>query len=186
MIEKIQPYTIEGKGTANEAKIEIQSRFTTQDKAVIYYDLRDTTQTSTMRVLATGEILTRPYKILSYQKITVRGDDRASIVADSTFASNIVFRDRADIIKDEGPITGPTLLIAAISYSDSKEACLFFAKKKTKTFYIDNEDFALATLITEDEEMQTPVRDALYISDGNIVRYWKGKSFDEEFLDTCK
>lgn len=100
MKEKIQPYEIAGKGIAREALIEIQSRFTTQDKAVIYYDLRDTTQTSTARRLSDGAILTLPYKILSYQKITVTGNDRASIGADATFASNIVFRDRTDIIKD--------------------------------------------------------------------------------------
>ena len=100
MKEKIQPYTIEGKGVAREALVEIQSRYTTQDKAVIYYDLRDTTQTSTARRLSTGEILTLPYKILSYQKITVTGNDRASIGADATFASNIVFRERGDIVKD--------------------------------------------------------------------------------------
>jgi hypothetical protein len=100
MKEKIQPYTIEGKGIAREALVEIQSRFTTEDKAVIYYDLRDTTQTSTARRLSNGEILTLPYKILSYQKITVTGNDRASIGADATFASNIVFRERGDIVKD--------------------------------------------------------------------------------------
>jgi hypothetical protein len=100
MKEKIQPYEITGKGIATEALVEIQSRFTTEDKAVIYYDLRDTTQTSTARRLSNGEILTLPYKILSYQKITVTGNDRASIEADATFASNIVFRDRTDIVKD--------------------------------------------------------------------------------------
>jgi len=100
MKEKIQPYEIAGKGIATEALVEIQSRFTTQDKAVIYYDLRDETQTSTVRRLSDGAILTLPYKILSYQKIIVTGNDRTSIGADSTFASNIVFRDRTDIIKD--------------------------------------------------------------------------------------
>ena len=184
MKEKIQPILIEGKGTASEALFEIQSRFTTQDKAVIYYDLRDTTQTSTMRRLSDGVILTRPYKILSYQKIIVTGDDRAAILADSTFASNIVFRDRTDIIKDTGTNTA-IALIAAISFNSAKEACIFFSKGKTKTFYIDNEDFSKATLIAEDEEMNTPAEAPIYISDGTIVRYWKGKSFDEEFLDAC-
>ena len=185
MKEKIQPVIIEGKGTASEALVEIQSRFTTQDKAVIYYDLRDTTQTSTMRRLSDGVILTRPYKILSYQKIIVTGDDRAAVLADSTFASNIVFRDRTDIVKDIGTITKPTALVAAISFNSAKEACIFFSKGKTNTFYIDNEDFSKATLIAKDEEMKTPAEAPIYISDGTIVRYWKGKSFDEEFLDAC-
>ena len=61
----------------------------------------------------------------------------------------------------------------------------FFYKGKTNTFYIDNEDFSKATLIAEDEEMQTPIAADAYISNGQIVRYWKGKSFDEEFLDAC-
>lgn len=100
MKEKIQPYTIEGKGIATEAKIEVQSRFTTQDKAVIYYDLRDTTQTSTVRRFSDGVILTLPYKILSYQKIRVTGNDRAAAISDINLASNIVFRERTDIIKD--------------------------------------------------------------------------------------
>ena len=100
MIQKIQAFQIPGKGTATEAKVEVQSRFTTQDKAVIYYDLRDKSQTSSARVLATGAMFTLPYKILSYQKITVTGNDRASIGADATFASNIVFRERGDMVKD--------------------------------------------------------------------------------------
>ena len=100
MKEKIQPYEIVGKGVATEALVEIQSRYTTQDKAVIYYDLRDKTQTSTVRRLSDGTILTLPYRVISYQKITVTGNDRTSIGADATFASNIVFRERGDIVKD--------------------------------------------------------------------------------------
>ena len=100
MKEKIQPYEIVGKGVATEALVEIQSRYTTQDKAVIYYDLRDKTQTSTVRRLSDGTILTLPYRVISYQKITVTGNDRTSIGADATFASNIVFSERGDIVKD--------------------------------------------------------------------------------------
>ena len=100
MKERIQPYTVPGKGIATEALVEIQSRYTTQDKAVIYYDLRDETQTSNARVLTTGEILTLPYKIISYQKIIVTGNDRASAISDANLASNIVFRERGDIVKD--------------------------------------------------------------------------------------
>ena len=100
MKEKIQPYEILGVGVATEALIEIQSRYTTQDRAVIYYDLRDKTQTMDVRVYATGEIITLPYKIISYQKITVSGNDRAEIGADAAVASNILFRERGDIVKD--------------------------------------------------------------------------------------
>jgi hypothetical protein len=185
MIQKIQAFTVEGKGIATEAKVEVQSRFTTQNRAILYYDLRDpngTTQAYDSRI---NQIVTLPYAILFRSKVVLTGDDRAAVISDATLAKNIVFRDRTDIIKDEGPVKSSTLLIAAISYSDAKEACLFFAKGKTKTFYIDNEDFAKATLIAEDEDMKKPAEAPIYISDGNIVRYWKGKSFDGEFLDTC-
>jgi hypothetical protein len=182
MKEKIEPYTIEGQGVATEALVEIQSRFTTQDKAVIYYDLRDKTQTSTVRVLTTGEILTLPYKILSYQKITVTGDDRAAIGADATFASNIVFRERTDVVKR----SSSTAIMVGISYGDSKEACMNFINGKTKVFYIDNEDFSLATLLAEDEGMTMGGKDAVYIAGDSIIRYWKGDGFDQEFLDVCE
>jgi hypothetical protein len=182
MKEKIQPYEIAGKGIATEALVEIQSRFTTQDKAVIYYDLRDETQTSTVRRLSDGAILTLPYKILSYQKITVTGDDRAAIGADATFASNILFRERPDVVKK----SSSTAITVGISFSDGKEACMNLVKGKTKVVYIDNEDFSLATLLAENESMQERVKDVIYIAGDSIIRYWKGESFDQEFLDFCE
>jgi len=100
MKEKIQPYTIAGKGIATEAKVEVQSRFTTQDKAVLYYDLRDTNQTSQVTNIVSRTVQTLPYKILSYQKIILTGNDRAAAISDINLASNIVFRDRTDIVKD--------------------------------------------------------------------------------------
>ena len=184
MKEKIQPILIEGKGTATEAKVEVQTRLTTQNRAILYYDLRDPNGTTPAYDTRINQHVTLPYAILFRSKIVLTGDDRAAILADSTFASNIVFRDRTDIIKDTGTNTA-IALIAAISFNSAKEACIFFSKGKTNTFYIDNEDFSKATLIAEDEEMQTPAAAPIYISDGTIVRYWKGKSFDEEFLDAC-
>jgi hypothetical protein len=182
MKEKIEPYTIEGKGIATEALVEIQSRYTTQDKAVIYYDLRDKTQTMDVRIYATGEIVTLPYKIISYQKITVTGDDRAAIGADATFASNILFRERTDVVKR----SSSTAIMAGISYGDPNQACKNFINGKTKVFYIDNEAFSLATLLAEDEGMTTGVKDAVYIAGDSIIRYWKGDGFDQEFLDFCE
>lgn len=182
MKEKIQPYEILGVGVATEALIEIQSRYTTQDRAVIYYDLRDKTQTMDVRVYATGEIITLPYKIISYQKITVSGNDRAEIGADAAFASNILFRERTDVIK----FATSTAITVGISPGDPKEACMGLLKGKTKVFYIDNADFSLATLLAEDEGMTMGVKNAVYIAGDSIIRYWDGKSFNLEFLDFCE
>jgi hypothetical protein len=186
MIQKIQAFTVQDRGTATEAKVEVQSRFTTPDKAVIYYDLRDPNLTDPAFDSRTNEWVTLPYKILSYKKIIVTGADRNNAVSDTNLASNIVFRDRADLVKDDGIIKGSTLLIAAVSYNDFKEACIFFSKGKTRTFYIDNADFSQATLITGDEDLKTPVKETIYISDGSLVRYWRGKSFDKEFFEFCE
>jgi hypothetical protein len=182
MIEKIQAYEVPGKGTATQAKVEVQSRYTTQDKAIIYYDLRDPNQTMDVYVISTGGTITLPYRILSYQKITVTGEDRTSAVSDIKLASNIVFRERPDVVKK----SSSTAITVGISFSDGKEACMNLIKGKTKVVYIDNEDFSLATLLTEDEGMKERVKDTAYIASDSTIRYWKGEGFDQEFLEVCE
>jgi hypothetical protein len=100
MIQKIQAFEVPGRGTAREAKVEVQSRFTTGDKAVIYYDLRDPNGTTSAFDLRVQSYVTLPYTILSRSKIVVTGDDRAAAVSDLNLASNIVFRERTDVVKD--------------------------------------------------------------------------------------
>jgi hypothetical protein len=119
---------------------------------------------------------------LSRSKIIVTGDDRASAVSDVKLASNIVFRERPDVVKK----SSSTAITVGISFSDGKEACMNLIKGKTKVVYIDNADFSLATLLAEDESMQERVKDVIYIAGDSIIRYWKGESFDQEFLDFCE
>ena len=178
MKEKIQPYEVQGVGIATEALVEIQSRYTTQDKAVIYYDLRDKTQTMDVRVYATGEIVTLPYKIISYQKITVTGDDRASIGADAAFASDIVFRERTDL----SVIRGINLSVS----TDPGVACNMYMEGAVKAYYLDTEDLSSANIISTTVDMQSPLKEAGFVTDGTNIRYWKGKSFDFKYSGTCK
>lgn len=100
MIQKIQAFEIPGKGTATESKIEVQSRFTTGDRAIIYYDLRDPRGTTPALDLSTQNYVTLPYAILSRSLIIATGEDLAAVVADSKFAVDIVFRKRKDITKE--------------------------------------------------------------------------------------
>jgi hypothetical protein len=100
MIEKIQAFTVEGKGIATEAKVEVQSRFTTQNRAILYYDLRDPNGTTPAYDSRISQYVTLPYAILFRSKIILTGDDRAAAISDATLAKNIVFRDRTDIVKD--------------------------------------------------------------------------------------
>ena len=100
MIEKIQAFTVEGKGIATEAKVEVQSRFTTQNRAILYYDLRDPNGTTPAYDSRISQYVTLPYAILFRSKIVLTGDDRAAAISDVSLAVNIVFRERTDIVKD--------------------------------------------------------------------------------------
>jgi hypothetical protein len=100
MIQKIQAFAVVNRGTATEVKVEVQSRFTTRDRAVIYYDLRDPNGTTPAFDSRTNQFVTLPYAILSRNKIVVTGEDRASAISDANLASNIIFRERTDVVKD--------------------------------------------------------------------------------------
>lgn len=178
MIQKIQAFEIPGKGTATESKIEVQSRFTTGDKAVIYYDLRDPNGTTPALDLSTQNYVTLPYAILSRSKVVVTGADRAAVIADSREATNILKRERTDISVISG--------IKLSMNNNSGEVCIMYSKDDTKTFYLDTEDLSTASVISETEDMQNILQEAGYVSDGKYIRYWVGNSFDEGFLKLCK
>lgn len=82
MIKKIEAFQIPGRGTATETKIEVQSRFTTADKAVLYYDLRDPNGTTPAFDSRIGEFVILPYTILSRYKVILTGADRDAVVGD--------------------------------------------------------------------------------------------------------
>jgi len=180
MIQKIQAFEIQGRGIATESKIEVQSRFTTQDKAVIYYDLRDPNGTTPAFDLRSNTWVTLPYAILSRSKIIVTGADRESVVQDSKLALNILKRERSDIsVIVSGGIK------FALSERDPSEACLMYKEDKVQNLFIDTEDFSIASVISTDDAFKEPLRGFYYISDGNIIRYWNGKNLDPSYLEYC-
>jgi len=180
MIQKIQAFEIQGRGIATESKIEVQSRFTTQDKAVIYYDLRDPNGTTPAFDLRSNTWVTLPYTILSRSKIIVTGADRESVVQDSKLALNILKRERSDIsVIVSGGIK------FALSERDPSEACLMYKEDKVQNLFIDTEDFSIASVISTDDAFKEPLRGFYYISDGNIIRYWNGKNLDPSYLEYC-
>lgn len=99
MIEKIQAFEIPGKGVAREVKIQVESRSITQNRAILYYDLRDPKGTTPAYDSRINQNVTLPYAILFRSKIVLTGDDRAAAVSDINLASSIVFRNRKDITK---------------------------------------------------------------------------------------
>lgn len=105
MVQKIQPFEIQGRGTATESKVEIQSRFTTKDKVIIYYDLRDPNGTTQARLLSDNTYVTLPYAILSRSKLVLTGTDRAAVIADEKQAVEIFKRERSDVsVVVDGPV----------------------------------------------------------------------------------
>lgn len=179
MIQKIEAFQIPGKGTATESKIEVQSRFTTADKTILYYDLRDPNGTTPALNLSTNQYVTLPYAILSRYKIILTGTDRDAVVADSKEAVNIFKRERTDITVKAGGIE------LALS-NDPGKACEGYSNGEARTYYLDTEDLASATMLYETEDMQTPIEGQYYVTDGVDVRFWDGKAFDEKYLSVCK
>jgi hypothetical protein len=141
--------------------------------------LRDPNQTMDVYVISTGGTITLPYRILSYQKITVTGEDRTSAVSDIKLASNIVFRERTDITAIRG-------IKLALTDREPNDACIMYQEDNVQTLYLDTEDLASATALSETEDMKALIEGAYYVSDGTSIRYWNGKGFDGKFSQLCK
>ena len=178
MIQKIQAFEIPGRGTATESKIEVQSRFTTGDKAVIYYDLRDPNGTTPALDLSTNQYVTLPYAILSRNLIRVTGNDRDAVVTDAKQAVVIFKRERTDV----SVISGIKLTLSR----DPNEACSMYAENNVGTYYLDTEDLPSASLLSETEDMKGIIEGEYYVTDGTNIRFWTGKSFDIKYSGICK
>jgi hypothetical protein len=179
MIQKIEAFQVPGRGTATESKIEVQSRFTTGDKAVIYYDLRDPDGTTPAFDLRIQDYITLPYAILSRSLIRVTGADRDAVVEDEKQAVEILKRERTDITVKAG---GIKLVLS----NDPSKACEVYNNSEAHTYYLDAEDLRSATMLYETEDMIVPIEGQYYVTDGVDVRFWNGKSFDRKFLEYCK
>lgn len=179
MIQKIEAFQIPGRGTATESKVEVQSRFTTGDKAVIYYDLRDPNGTTSAFDLRIQDYVTLPYAILSRSLIRVTGADRDAVVGDEKQAVEIFKRERTDITVKAG---GIKLVIS----NDPGKACNTYAEGGASNYFLDTEDLLSATMLYETEDMKSPVEGQYYVTDGVDVRFWNGKSFDKEYSGICK
>lgn len=73
-----------------------------------------------------------------------------------------------------------------IGFKGSSEACENYSEGNIKVFFIDSEEFINASTLSYSSNIKEVVQEELYLSDGENVRYWNGKSFDEKFLEYCK
>jgi hypothetical protein len=91
MSERIKPRVIEGKGIASEILYEFHGRFAKATEGVVYYHLKDKTQTTQIRRINGNEVLTLPYRIVFSEKIKVTGNDLATLKQNSAYAKNVAF-----------------------------------------------------------------------------------------------
>jgi hypothetical protein len=73
-----------------------------------------------------------------------------------------------------------------IGFKGSSEACENYFEGNIKVFFIDSEEFIDASTLSYSSNIKEVVKEELYLSDGENVRYWNGESFDEKFLEYCK
>jgi hypothetical protein len=73
-----------------------------------------------------------------------------------------------------------------IGFKGSSEACENYFEGNIKVFFIDSEEFIDASTLSYSSNIKEVVKEELYLSDGENVRYWNGESFDTKFLEYCK
>lgn len=178
MIQKIQAFEIPGIGVAKEVKIELQSRFTTQETGVLYYDLRDPTQTSIVTNLSDRSIQFLPYKIISYSKIRLNSEDLNTVINDEKRLIEIFKRERSDVILEGG-------IKLAISDNLDK-VCEMYSFGEVNTYYLDTDNLETASILSETEDMKSILRESYFVTDGINIRFWNGKSFGNKSFGTCK
>lgn len=93
MSERIKPKIIEGKGVANEILYEFHSRFAKEDQGIVYYHLKDTSQTTQAYFINEQRYVTLPYKIVESKKIKVTGNELQTLKQDSTYSKTIALRE---------------------------------------------------------------------------------------------
>jgi len=93
MIEKIKKITIDGMGTATEIFYETSSRGSKENEMLVYYHLRDVSQSTVAFDSRTNQNVVLPYKIVKRQRIVVVGEDLIMLNLDPLHARDIAVRE---------------------------------------------------------------------------------------------
>ena len=157
-------------GLATQVEVQTQDRFTTADKAIVYYDLRNPDGTTQANSIPRGNFITLPYSILFRSKITVTGNDFSELMAGNIFPIDILLAARQDIRLKRR--------IKVLLYID----CF---SEQIGEFYLDNEDFSKASFIYLYPDLKELFEYEGKISDNTYTGYYSPKSGLQE-IRPCK
>lgn len=146
-------------GTATQTEVQTQDRFTTADKAIVYYDLRNPDGTTQANSIPSGNFITLPYSILFRSKIVVTGATFEELMAGVILPIDILLIERPDI----------RLRKRAVFIFDD---CF---GKEIGEFYLDNDDFSKAAFIYVDADLKQPIKYEGKISDNTYVGFYSPK-----------
>ena len=93
MKEKIKEIVIGGIGTATEIFYETNSRGANENSRIVYYQLRDISQTTSAFDSRNNQNVILPYKIIKHQRIIVTGEDLIMLNTDPLYSRDIVIRE---------------------------------------------------------------------------------------------
>jgi hypothetical protein len=156
-------------GTATQVEVQTQDRFTTADKAIIYYDLRNIESTTQADSIPSGNFITLPYAILFRSKIVVTGATVEGLMAGTILPIDILLTERPDI-----RLRKRTVLLLNDCFGT-----------EIGEFYLDNEDFSKTAFIYVDADLKQRIKYEGKISDNTNVGYYSPKSGLRE-INPCK
>lgn len=160
MIYNIESYSVNG-GFATQLLVEFQENFTTADRAMVYYHLRNLDGITGAFFMPQSYSVELPYKILFQEKMIITGTLFQELMSGAKSALDIVLKKRPDIRfkKKKGLI----LL----------DDCF---GKELGIFYLDAPSFMDSTFVYTDADLKQKFEYFGIISDNEYTREYNPKN----------
>jgi hypothetical protein len=168
MIYDINPYET-NQGFAIQLLVELQENFTTSDRAMIYYHLRNSDNITLAFDIPANSYIELPYAILLQEKLIITGAAFQELMSGVKSALDIVLKKRPDIVLRKRSV---------LLYDDCFGTLI-------GEFYLDNEDFSKASFIYADSDLKEPIMYDGRISDNTYIGSYYSKSGLQE-IAPCK
>jgi hypothetical protein len=168
MIYDINPYET-NQGFAIQLLVELQENFTTSDRAMIYYHLRNSDNITLAFDIPANAYRELPYSILLQEKLIITGAAFQELMSGAKTALDIVLKRRPDIVLRKRSV---------LLYDDCFGG-------EIGEFYLDNEDFSKASFIYADPDLTEIFKYEGKISDNAYVGFYSSKSGLQD-INPCK
>jgi hypothetical protein len=168
MIYDINPYET-SQGFAIQLLVELQENFTTADRAMVYYHLRNSDNITVAFDIPANAYRQLPYSILRQEKLIITGFAFQELMSGAKTALDIVLKRRPDIVLRKRSV---------LLYDDCFGG-------EIGEFYLDNEDFSKASFIYADPDLTELFKYEGKISNNSYVGSYSPKSGLQE-INPCK